>query len=96
MFEWLGEEVHKLVWEAAKHSVDLAVENTIDEAKQRVHVDTGALRASIEKKEVISTQDEYSVSLGSELDYALIQEMKFPYLRPSAEIHANGMKVELE
>lgn len=96
MFEWFGNEVARITREAAEEAVDQAVEKAVTGAINRVHVITGNLRDSIERKDETRTEEEYSVRFGSEVDYAIYEELLHPYLRPEADIAVAEMKVKLK
>lgn len=51
-------------------------------AKQIVHVDTGRLRASI-ATELTEIDGAPAALIGSTVEYAMAQEVMYPYLRPS-------------
>lgn len=71
-----GDEVHD--------EVERRVENAADQARQLVEVDTGRLRDSI-GSEVRRDGLEIVGVVGSDAEYALVQEVRHPYLRPSID-----------
>lgn len=55
------------------------------DARRNAPVDTGRLRASIEQETRTLTEHAVKVLIGSNVDYAPVQEVQQPYLRPAVE-----------
>lgn len=55
------------------------------DARRQAPVDTGRLRASIEQETRRVTDHAVKALIGSNVDYAPIQEVQQPYLRPAVE-----------
>lgn len=85
---WYGDKVLKEVEEQAMELVEKKGEAVKKDAKDLAPVATGALRDSIE---LDVDKADLTVRIGSNLDYALAQELgtariaAHPYLRPALE-----------
>lgn len=95
-FEWKnGKEMHRAI--QRMQELDDAVTKNLEEAAEEIGlrimadarrqapVDTGRLRASIEQETRHITEHAVKVLIGSNVDYAPIQEVQQPYLRPAVE-----------
>jgi len=75
--------------EAAAEELALRIEAT---AKRLVNVDTGRLRASIDHEVERIGEAIVRASIGSNVDYAPLQEFDYPYLRPAIEEHRDTIE----
>ena len=91
--EWRGSALLELVAQASKEAIDeqnQAVEST---AKSRVHRVTGRLQENIDvwpaqrKGDVVSG----AVGVDSDVPYALIEEIRHPFLRPAYDSEAPSL-----
>lgn len=55
------------------------------DARRQAPVDTGRLRASIKQETRTLTEHAVKVLVGSNVEYAPVQEVEQPYLRPAVE-----------
>ena len=78
-------------------------ENIRDTAKRLVRVDTGSLRRSIRLQAkssnnigVVAGGKVVNPKTGREVDYALFQELMYPYLRPAVEMHKHELTQKMK
>ena len=79
--------------EAAVDEIVLRVEA---DAARNVNVDTGRLRASIESVVERGAAGVITGKVGSNVDYAIWQEIDWPYLRPAIEANRDVMIDRIE
>lgn len=95
-FEWKnGKEMHRAIQrmqeldEAVTQNLEEAAEEIglriLADARRNAPVDTGRLRASIEQETRRVTDHAVKALVGSNVDYAPVQEIQQPYLRPAVE-----------
>lgn len=99
--EWKGDAILAKLRAAEQGGLQETAEAVVAEAKGRVHVDTGALKESIQViKPAASDGDGFKAEVGSESEYAIYQEVGVhskpnysftPYLRPALDIHAKQL-----
>mgnify|MGYP001449001588 CR=1 FL=1 len=80
------EELKQKALDAAFQVLVLKAELIVTLAKMMVHVDTGKLRDSIRYEIMEDSEGKKTVRVvagGSGIDYAAIQEEKYPFLKPA-------------
>lgn len=88
----LQEEVNRRIDEVGEE-IGLRI---VADSRRGVNVDTGRLRASIDFD--VENEDEYAViiKVGSNVEYAVYQEIDSPYLRPAIEQNRDTITSLLE
>lgn len=103
--QWNGTAILAKVKAAEAAGVQETAEAIATEAKNRVHVDSGDLKNSIDVLGVATDGEGVSAQVGSESDHAIYQEVGVhskpsygftPYLRPSLDIHGKRLAANIK